>query len=318
MRQACPGPRWHNATWRRLARAGVTWLAGLARFGVAGVAAAVVVGAAMATVAAALPAQLGRETAAVATGGPLAKPPFSDPSSNRQPPVLSISTGGCKPGLGPAGQLNCPSPCYPHYHYQSHPHFTPAFNNSAACLHLLMSAINAAQRAEHLQPLVLPSNFRSLSVPQQLFVLTNLERLSRGVPAIVGLSPYLDRAAMASARQAVDPPINAFYGPVQVLPLGGGVYAAGGVWFGNMVDSAAAMFGWMYDDGWGGSLQNTSNEECHSPSDLDCWGHRNELLGSTTGPACADCVAGAGFASPAQHGMTVSYTLLLVVAHAES
>jgi hypothetical protein len=47
-------------------------------------------------------------------------------------------------------------------------------------------------------------------------------KISRGVPPLVGLSPYLSAAATMAARKAVDPPFQVTYGPVQVwLPRGG-------------------------------------------------------------------------------------------------
>ncbi len=86
-----------------------------------------------------------------------------------------------------------------------------------------------------------------------MFVLVNLERISRGVPPLVGLSPYLGPPAETAARDAEDPTFQRVYGRVQVwYPPSGGMYAFGGAWSGNQVNALAAMFGWMYDDGWGG------------------------------------------------------------------
>jgi hypothetical protein len=181
-----------------------------------------------------------------------------------------------------------------------------------ACTELLIRAINDAQEAEHMRRLALPSDYLALTVTQQLFVLVNLERISRGVPPLVGLSPYLSAAATSAARQGQDPGFRASYGPVRVwLPPGGGYYAFGGTWSGDAVNAAAAVFVWMYDDGWGGQ-DNTSNEACTGPSSGGCWGHRDELLGKHTGIACSDCIAGAGYTGRAGGNWQESYDFLVV------
>ncbi len=236
--------------------------------------------------------------------------PLANPAGNLGPPALSTRTGACQPAAvstasGSPMSWDCASPCFPHW--------VLGYNDSPGCLSLLLAALNAAQRSEHVRTLALPSDFRSLSVPEQLFVLVNLERLSRGVPPLVGLSPYLDAAAAAAAQAGQDPPFRAAYGPVRVWwPQDGGLYGYGATWAGNVVDATAAVFGWMYSDGWGGSAQRTTNLACTGPGAPGCWGHRDLLLGEGTGTACTDCIAGAGFSLSAKGGWAESYTFLLV------
>jgi hypothetical protein len=207
---------------------------------------------------------------------------------------------------------DCPSPCFPHPRYNGGDTFNSTYNGSVACTRLLMTAMNQAQTAEHRDRLALPSNFLALSVSRQLFVLVNLERISHGVPPLVGLSPYLSAAATSAAARAEDPGFRPSYGPVRVwLPPGGGYYAFGGTWSGNAVNAAAAVFGWMYDDGWGGR-DNTTNGACTGPTSSGCWGHRDELLGEYSGVSCPDCVAGAGYAAHAAGGWRESYDFLIV------
>jgi hypothetical protein len=100
---------------------------------------------------------------------------------------------------------------------------------------------------------------------------------------------------------------------VQVwAPPQGGYYALGGTWAGGSVDAAAAVFGWFYDDGWGGP-SGTTNFTCTSSRASGCWGHRDELLGEYSGTSCSDCVAGAGYAaSTATGNWTESYAFLIV------
>jgi hypothetical protein len=187
-----------------------------------------------------------------------------------------------------------------------------SYDASAACTALLMTAVNQAQAAEGLHTFSLPTGYSALTIGQQMFVLVNLERISRQVPPLAGISTYLSAAATSAAAQAEDPVFRTSYGPVRVwAPPGGGYYAFGGAWSGNAVNAAAAMFGWMYDDGWGGPGK-TSNGACTGPTSAGCWGHRDELLGKFSGTACPDCVAGTGYVSPAAHGWQESYDFMIV------
>ena len=228
--------------------------------------------------------------------------PLTNPTANRPLPVLADNTGLCTYGQG--GAVKCQSPCYPTGALQ--------YNSSKECTQLLLSAVNQAQASEHLERFTLPSNYFQLGVTRQLFVLVNLARISLGVPPLVGLSPYLSAAATQAARQSEDPLFQTSYGPVHVwLPPGGGMYAFGGAWAGDSVNAVAALFGWFYDDGWGGA-RATWNFDCSSPTASGCWGHRDELLGKWAGTGCTDCVAGAGYASPAARNWKESYDFLLV------
>jgi hypothetical protein len=227
--------------------------------------------------------------------------PLANPAANRPPPYYSVDTGNCTMGPTPS----CPSPCFPHAKF--------VYNASAKCTQLLLTAVNQAQRAEGRAAIAPPSNYTHLGPGQQLFVLVNLERLSRHVPPLVGLSTYLNRDAAAGAEGSQDPPFQAAYGPVHVwLPPGGGNYGFGSTWAGNSVNSVAAVFGWMYDDGWGGSHGATSNYTCTSPTAKGCWGHRDILLGEYTGTTCTTCIAGAAYASPSAGGFKESYAFIEV------
>ena len=159
---------------------------------------------------------------------------------------------------------------------------------------------------------MLPSSYFSLSATRQMFVLINLERISRGVPPLVGLSPYLSSTATTAARQSSDPPFQNSYGPVQVWAPPSGNYAFGGAWGGGSVNAADVVFGWLYGDGFGNGWPTFTG--CSSPNGTMCWSHRQQLLGVngfSGGTACTDCVAGAGYASPAGSDGG-SYTFLIV------
>ncbi len=178
---------------------------------------------------------------------------------------------------------------------------------------LLLSAIDQAQAAENLPGFVLPSNYFSLGATRQMFVFINLERISRGVPPLVGLSPYLSATATSAAGHLADPPFQASYGPVQVwAPPSGGNYAFGGAWGGGSVNAADVVFGWFYGDGFGNGWPTFSG--CKSAKGAMCWWHREELLGLdgfSGGTACTDCIAGAGYASRPGNS-NESYDFLIV------
>ena len=162
-----------------------------------------------------------------------------------------------------------------------------------------MTAINQAQAAEGLHTFSLPSGYQALSVGQQMFVLVNLERIFTPCAPSGRPVDLPERSGNQRGGQGQNPIFQTAYGPVRVwAPPGGGYYAFGGAWSGNAVNAAAAMFGWMYDDGWGGPGK-TSNGACTGPTSGGCWGHRDELLGKFSGTTCPDCIAGTGYVSPA-------------------
>jgi hypothetical protein len=146
--------------------------------------------------------------------------------------------------------------------------------------------------------MVLPSNWYSLSVPEQLFVIANLERTARGLPAYLGINAALSVNAQHAAQTNSDPSIAAGFiigNDAQGEPGMGGAWAGG-------FSVLAADYVWMYDDGWGGSATATSNIACTSASAPGCWAHRDELLGSDApfnpgvGLNCQNCEMGTGFA----------------------
>lgn len=131
-----------------------------------------------------------------------------------------------------------------------------------------IAAINNARAAEGLPQLVLPQGFAAMPNDVQQFILVNLERIARGLPPLVAISPALDLAARAGAADDQDPNIPP---PFQS-------YAYGANWAGD-AQPAVAMYGYMYLDGWGGSSTQTVNVDCTSATAPGCWGHRRNILG---------------------------------------
>lgn len=134
--------------------------------------------------------------------------------------------------------------------------------NGAACISASLADINAAHTAEGVGPMVLPPNFASLTVPEQLFVTANLERVARGLIPAVGLAAPLNADATAAANRDADPQPTNFYGDA---------WAAN--WAGGTASTLEADFYWMYDDGVG-----SGNIDCTTAAGSGCWGHRHDIL----------------------------------------
>jgi hypothetical protein len=156
------------------------------------------------------------------------------------------------------------------------PAVPPANCAPRASLVGMQNEIDYCRAQEGVGAIVLPTNWRSLSVRAQLLVLIDLERVNRGLAPDVGLSPGLDTLAQQGAAQDRDPdfPANAY------LKRSGRrrpeLYDAGGsIWADNQ-SSIGADFFWMYEDGYG-----AGNEACTAPGDAGCWGHRGIILSDT-------------------------------------
>lgn len=133
---------------------------------------------------------------------------------------------------------------------------------SSACLTGALSDFNAARRKEGLPAMVLPSTFRSLSVPNQLFALTNIERRDRGIPTFLAVSSTLSSYALYAANRAMDPLFPSW------TQQGGSNWA-------SPKNTLWSHFVWMYDDGLG-----SGNMDCTTSNQTGCWGHRTNILGS--------------------------------------
>ncbi len=188
-------------------------------------------------------------------------------------------------------------PANPNVENYGPPCFSPSFAaqfSSPACIDEQVKAIDNARAAEGIGPMYLPSDFSSLSLDEQIFVVTDLERVDRGLVPFAGLVDSLDQVAQTGAQPPGKP---AGYWGDPILPSGfslgpstGLAYActvSGNSWscpgLGDPGASIAAAgqispldadYGWMYEDGYG-----TFNIDCTSPSDPGCWGHRDNILG---------------------------------------
>jgi len=215
-----------------------------------------------------------------------ASPALYNPPANIVPSPPLLSSGTC---TRVGGAYSCANPCIG-------PHMTwPVFTSSTRCTNYVTRAINNARAREGVAPMILPTNWNALSVPEQLFVVANLERVARGFPPYLGLNQALSAEAQRAANAQSDPGVAPGFNPAS-NPSGGPAIA--GVWAGGGYNVLFASYYWMYADAWGGSTALTANIACTSPGAAGCWAHRDQLLGSdpalnaTVGLHCTICEMG--------------------------
>ena len=204
------------------------------------------------------------------------------------------TAAGIVPPANPAANLP-PNPNFLDACYQN--------GTSTSCLDEEVQATDAARAAEGLGPLQLPLDFSTLTPAEQLFVVTDAERVDRGLPPFVGLDGTLDSEAAAAAAVNADP------SPTQP-PAGMTVTAWGGNWAEN-ANALGASYYWLYDDGLG-----SSNLECTVANLSGCWGHRDNELGLSGYQASygGTLVMGAAEDTGPNHGGWASLTELTVLA----
>jgi hypothetical protein len=150
-------------------------------------------------------------------------------------------------------------------------------DNAAPCLTNIEQAISYAHTKEAgLGPVQYSiTGMASLTTPEQLFAIADLERVERGLPPAVELTTQLDGYSQTGADDNADPVL-----PGDVTISGGGQPESwGSNWAGGTINATASDYLWMYADGPGGE-----NLECR-PGDMEgCWGHRDNILGTFLSP----------------------------------
>lgn len=221
-------------------------------------------------------------------------------ASNIAPHPNFVSSGRCS---GSPGAYRCTNPCV------TANLSWPIFSTDPSCTAYALEAINNARSKESVVPMVLPTNWGRLTIPRQMLVITNLERIARGYPPYLGLNARLNATAVTAALHRADPPLARGF-VVGYDALGSAAY--GGTWSSGW-SVLIADYGMMYFDGWNGS-RGTWNVVCTSPSARGCWAHRNEILGNApnfnpgVGLWCDTCEMGAGYAVVAKNS---SYSQLM-------
>jgi hypothetical protein len=192
-------------------------------------------------------------------GFPTSTPPAAPPSTAPHP--IAPTTTSAHPIVPPAN---------PTSNVAASPEFAticrPNGNESGPCLSAIGQATTTARADEGLGAMVLPSNFGGLTAGEQLFVLTDIERVDRGLPAVVGMVQQLNDDAQAGAAGNTDPTPSS-------LPPGTTALA----WTSNWAEAAGpsgSNYNWMYDDGPG-----SGDLGCTSSNPGSCWGHRDNELG---------------------------------------
>lgn len=163
------------------------------------------------------------------------------------------------------------------------------YDNSSTCNSAVVSAINNGRRVlEGLPALSLNlAAYEKMTVPEQLFVITNLERLNRGLTPIAALTNQLNVVAQGGANNNTDPSLSA-------TPLTGGVpvEAEGSNWAGRTNNPLGTDYYLMYDDGYA-----SPNGACSTATPAACWGHRNNILGTYTACSGGHTYMGAAYSA---------------------
>jgi hypothetical protein len=126
-----------------------------------------------------------------------------------------------------------------------------------SCNEESLQAIDSARSDEGVGPMILPSNYFSLTWPEQLFVVTDLERVDRGLSPVYALTADLDQRAQAAAAGCCD-------------PSGPAGYTWQSNWATDETTPLSVDYDWMYFDGPG-----SYNAACPP----DCYSHRDNILG---------------------------------------
>jgi hypothetical protein len=159
---------------------------------------------------------------------------------------------------------------HPKHNIAAKPSYTAACahyrSDSTDCMTKAVAAIDRARAMEHVRPMILPDNFTKLSYAEQTFVVSDLERVDRGLAPFRGITAKLNQTAKQAATAQVDP-APAYSSVDQFVVLD---YQSN--WTSNF-GPLAADYGWMYDDGYG-----SYNVDCASPSAPGCWAHREVIL----------------------------------------
>ncbi len=116
------------------------------------------------------------------------------------------------------------------------------------------------------------SEFLSLPVAEQVFIVINEERIDRGLTPVAFVTSQLNGYAQQGADAATDPSFPA------AVTGGNAVTFGGSIWAGGVTSVLETDYYWMYDDGWSGLLGATSNMNCSLASSSGCWGHRDIIL----------------------------------------
>jgi hypothetical protein len=145
-----------------------------------------------------------------------------------------------------------------------------AVASSVSCEQTWLTDINHARAQEGVRPMVLPANYRNLPAGEQIFVLTDLERVDRSLAPVAGITAALNTRAALGAAVSRDPGLSTWdFGPYHAM-IAASVQA-------DVTNPLDADWMWMYTDGWGGA-GHTGNVDCTNATSTGCWDHRTNVL----------------------------------------
>ncbi len=141
------------------------------------------------------------------------------------------------------------------------------------CAEGMLVTLDEARTAIGLPPYEVPAAFDRLPSEQQIFELSNLDRIDAGLPPAQALDVSMVQTALAAAQSNQEPPL-----PTTVD--GGTVQASGGSLAIGYLSPLDAYYQWMYADGPGGA-----NRACTAAGQPACWDHRRVVLTDYGGTA---------------------------------
>ena len=176
--------------------------------------------------------------------------------------VLALLLTGCTSGSQTGNGLTDPA-----HSVRPAPDYTRAcapvgVDTSGPCLRITLDAIDVARAEEGLRPMALPADFARLTVPEQLFVAVDRERVDRGLAPFAGLSTALDAGAQRGADAARLPPRP-----------GTAFDSVSTEWIGDVDNGLDVDFQWVYNDG-----PHSGVPGCSANQTSGCWADRRIVL----------------------------------------
>lgn len=132
------------------------------------------------------------------------------------------------------------------------------------CIDAAVYYLDRARAKVGLPAYALPANFPSLSPPQQLFILVDLDRVQYGLQPITGMTAALNHAALVSGVWRADDPHSSNTTGLNIWWPG---------WAGAFHNAPMAYEAWVWADGLG-----SKNPRCTRTDHSRCWGHRHSVL----------------------------------------
>jgi hypothetical protein len=197
----------------------------------------------------------------------------------------------CGPLAGPALASWAGSDPSSNFSVGSLPRACQTDPTGAVCINASVNYLDQARASLGQPAYALPSNFVALSPPEQVLVLTDLDRTLYNLPPITGVTDALNQDAASGVATDSDPQPSTsdWYG-----------YTSNAAWGNENI--VLAYEGWMYDDGPG-----SGNVDCTSSDPSGCWGHRHDVLWQFGSGALA-----MGAAAGTDNSGSPSYTMLLM------